>query len=112
MQEVQPEWFAGRLRELREQAGLSRQELADKAGLKVGGIRDLEQGMNGPTWATLLSICKALGVTCEVFTTPPAVQVPAPGPGRPPKAKVPAEDMEPKRPRGRPKKEDGKRPAK
>src|SRR5436309_2336642 len=36
--------FPGRLRELREAAGLSRQQLADKAGLKLGGVRNLEQG--------------------------------------------------------------------
>ena len=82
MADIQPEWFAGRLRELRESAGLSRQELADKAGLKVGGIRDLEQGLNGPTWATMLAICKVLGVDCTAFQTPPLPREPS-GPGRP-----------------------------
>src|SRR5271166_2904887 len=82
---MNPEWFAGRLRELREQAGLSRQELADKAGLKIGGIRDLEQGRRSPVWETVVALCKALGVGCDAFTQEPAEQTPA-KPGRPRKA--------------------------
>jgi transcriptional regulator with XRE-family HTH domain len=79
------EWFAGRLRELRERAGLSRQEVADKAGMKLGGVRDLEQGRRSPTWETVLAISQALGVECTAFTTPPA-ELPPPSPGRPRKA--------------------------
>ena len=37
------ERFAGRLRELREQAGLTQEQLADKAGLTKWGITDLER---------------------------------------------------------------------
>ena len=37
------DWFAGRLRELREQAGLTQQQLGQKAGLSQAGIADLEQ---------------------------------------------------------------------
>jgi transcriptional regulator with XRE-family HTH domain len=82
---MNPEWSGGRLRELREQAGLSRQELADKAGLKLGGIRDLEQGRNKPSWETVLALCQALSVDCSAFTQEPTTQTPA-GPGRPRKA--------------------------
>jgi transcriptional regulator with XRE-family HTH domain len=78
------ERFAGRLKELRIRAGLSQQELADKAGIKLGAVRDLEQGRNGPTWETVLHLCAALGVSCEAFTHEPQ---PAPPPerGRPKK---------------------------
>jgi transcriptional regulator with XRE-family HTH domain len=69
---MKAEWFQGRLRELREAAGLSRQQLADKAGMKLGGIRNLEQGVRLPTWDTVLSLCKALGVKCDAFTEEPA----------------------------------------
>jgi transcriptional regulator with XRE-family HTH domain len=78
-------WFAGRLRELREAAGLSRQQIADKSGLKLNGIRDLEQGRRLPSWPTVLAISQALGVDCNAFTTPPA-EAPPPTPGRPRKA--------------------------
>lgn len=64
--------FGGRLRELREQAGLTRQELADRAGLKLGGIRDLEQGVNQPKWGTVVALSQALGVSCEAFLEEPA----------------------------------------
>jgi transcriptional regulator with XRE-family HTH domain len=79
------EWFAGRLRELREQAGLSREELAEQAGMKVGGIRDLEQGVNQPRWETVLVLAKVFGVTCEAFNQQPTER-PAVKPGRPRKA--------------------------
>jgi transcriptional regulator with XRE-family HTH domain len=76
--------FAGRLRELREAKGLSRQQLAEKAGLKVGGIRDLEQGRRLPGWETVLALAEALSVTPNAFTEPPAGK-PAPKRGRPKK---------------------------
>jgi transcriptional regulator with XRE-family HTH domain len=95
------EWFAGRLRELREEKGLSREQLADAAGMKVGGIRDLEQGLHVPSWKTVIALCDALGVSSEAFRQKPADRPPA-TPGRPRKPE-PAEQL-PKRPRGRPRK--------
>ena len=83
---MKPEWFAGRLRELREQAGLSRQQLADRAGMKSeAGIRNLEQGIRRPSWDTVLALCQALGVSCDAFTRPPG-ELPPPRVGRPRKA--------------------------
>jgi len=101
---MKAEWFAGRLRELREAKGLSREQLADKAGMKVGGIRDLEQGLHVPSWKTVLSLCAALDVSCEAFNQEPADR-PAATVGRP--RKPVADDASaaaPKRPRGRPRK--------
>ena len=95
------EWFAGRLRELRESRGLSREQLAKAAGLKIGGVRDLEQGLHSPAWKTVIALCHALEVTPDAFTTQPADRPPATV-GRPRKA-VPAE-MVTKKPRGRPRK--------
>jgi transcriptional regulator with XRE-family HTH domain len=100
---MNPEWFAGRLRELREAAGLTQTQLADKAGMKLGGVQNLEQGRTYPTWPTVLALAEALGVTCEAFTRPPAEREPV-GPGRPPKEKDDAEASRPRRPRGRPRK--------
>jgi transcriptional regulator with XRE-family HTH domain len=106
-EDEQVRWFAGRLRELREGAGLSREGLAERAGLKVGGVRDLEQGRREPGWRTVLALARALGVGCTAFLQEPAARPPA-GPGRPRKA--PPEDagqQQPKRPRGRPRKGSG-----
>ena len=79
------EHFGARLRELREAAGLSRKDLAERAGMKSeGGIRNLEQGVNGPTWETVLALAKALGVDCTAFAEEPTEAPTAPRkPGRP-----------------------------
>ena len=79
------EMFAGRLRELRTEAGLSQQELAEKAGMTKDGIAHLEQGRRSPSWETVLALCAALGVSCEAFTVSPSPTEP-PGRGRPRKA--------------------------
>jgi len=80
---VSVDWFAGRLRELREAAGLSRKELAARAGMQSeAGIRNLEQGIRKPTWETVLALCQALKVSCEAFTQAPTPTEPA-AQGRP-----------------------------
>jgi transcriptional regulator with XRE-family HTH domain len=90
---MKAEWFAGRLRELREQAGLSRQQLADRAGMKLGGIRNLEQGMRKPSWETVLALCQALRVSCDAFTKQPG-ELPPPRAGRPRKLPASAEPLD------------------
>lgn len=61
--------FGDRLRELRTSAGISRKELATKAGFRSeAGIRNLEQGLYKPAWETVLAICKALGLECTAFS--------------------------------------------
>jgi transcriptional regulator with XRE-family HTH domain len=79
---MNPEWFAGRLKELREGAGLTRDELAERAGLSKFGISDLEQGRRLPGWETVLLLCQALGVECTAFAQQPATSEKV-GRGRP-----------------------------
>jgi transcriptional regulator with XRE-family HTH domain len=99
--------FAGRLKELREQNGLSQKQLADKAGIGQRTISHLEQGVNKPSWETVQALCQALAISCEAFNQEPAAR-PEPSRGRPPKEKdAPAEPGKPKRPRGRPRKGKG-----
>jgi transcriptional regulator with XRE-family HTH domain len=50
-----------RLRELKEQAGLSGYALAKKAGLTTGAYYALEAGSTKPTYDSLLSLARALG---------------------------------------------------
>jgi transcriptional regulator with XRE-family HTH domain len=59
--------FGERLKELREAAGLTQPELAERAGLNRFGIAKLEQGVREPTWATVQALAKALGVRCSAF---------------------------------------------
>src|SRR5262245_50609758 len=80
-----PEHFGQRLKELREQTGLTQQGLAEKAGLSQRAVSHWEQGLREPSWSMVLALCSALGVDCTTFTVVPAGK---PGPrlrGRPPK---------------------------
>lgn len=84
------EYFGARLRELREQAGLSRKELAEKAGLQSeAGIRNLEQGIRSPSWETVIALADALGCSTEAFREKPTAEAEQPRkPGRPRKQKT------------------------
>lgn len=94
------ERFAGRLRELREQAGLTQEQLADRAGLTKWGITDLERGRRSPTWETVLVLCEALGVKCTAFTQQPATMDKR-GRGRPRKTAGASRDKPPATPKRR-----------
>ena len=59
--------FAVRLKELREAAGLSQQQLAERAGMHLYGIAKLEQGVREPGWVTVLDLAAALGVEPNDF---------------------------------------------
>jgi DNA-binding XRE family transcriptional regulator len=62
--------FTLRLRTLREAAGLTQAQLAEKAGLSVQAIAALEQGTRGPTWDTVRRLAYALKVGVEKFKSP------------------------------------------
>ena len=59
--------FSGRLRELRDKAGLTQAALADKAGIHLHSLIKLERGEREPQWASVRALAKALGVTCQAF---------------------------------------------
>ncbi len=99
--------FARRLKELREGAGLTQQQLGEQAGMHKLSVAKLEQGIREPTWATVQALADALGVSCEAFREEPG-PMPEPQRGRPRKAAPAGEEarekLAPKRPRGRPRK--------
>jgi transcriptional regulator with XRE-family HTH domain len=64
---VRPMTFAERLRELREQAGLTQAALAERSALSIGAVRNYEQGLREPYWAALFMLADALGVSSEAF---------------------------------------------
>jgi transcriptional regulator with XRE-family HTH domain len=59
--------FGERMRELREAVGLSEAKLADKAGLPFGSVHGYGLGRRKPSFAAVVKIARALGVTCEAF---------------------------------------------
>jgi transcriptional regulator with XRE-family HTH domain len=71
-----------RIRELREGAGLSRDQMAEAAGVSVRAVVQWELGEREPGWFNMLALAGALGVDCTAFTQAPAEREPA-GPGRP-----------------------------
>jgi len=69
--------FARQLIALREKAGLTKYELAKRAGLSRQSLSLLEMGEREPTWETVQRLAAVLGVTCEQFTSP-TLEVPTP----------------------------------
>jgi putative transcriptional regulator len=97
-------YLAARLKELREQAGLTQAELAERAGLSQRSISHWEQEIREITWRNVVALAEALGVTPDAFLVEPQDRPPQ-GRGRPPKAKA-EEPPAPKKSRGRPKKRE------
>lgn len=54
--------FASRLKQAREQAGLTQQAFADKLGVTKNSISNYENGVSSPKWAILLKIFDVLHV--------------------------------------------------
>jgi transcriptional regulator with XRE-family HTH domain len=65
--------FNERLKELREKAGLTQEGLARAADISLSSVSKLEQNPTDPSWSTVQSLAKALGVDCKAFE---AVQEP------------------------------------
>jgi transcriptional regulator with XRE-family HTH domain len=59
--------LAGRLRSLREAAGLSVQELAEAAGLDRAQLWRIEKGKQGAAWETIVKLAEALEISTEAF---------------------------------------------
>jgi transcriptional regulator with XRE-family HTH domain len=94
------EWFAARLRELREQSALTQQQLADAASLTREGVAQLETGRREPAWRTVVALCQALSVTADAFLQEPSAP-PDTKRGRPRKAPVEARGDKPKKTAGK-----------
>lgn len=71
--------FGPQLRALRERAGLTQQQLAERAGLHRQGIVKLERGEREPAWSTLLALAVALKVGLQDFADMEAAED-SPGP--------------------------------
>jgi transcriptional regulator with XRE-family HTH domain len=97
MREGKAMTFAQKLRELRDQAGLSEMALARKSGVAFGALHYYVLGRRKPSFAAVVKLAAALGVTCEAFADCDDVRgedareqesvTPAPKRGRPPKPK-------------------------
>ena len=59
--------FGKRLQILREEQGISQSDLAERSGQHRQSISKIERGERMPTWATVVALAKALGVTPNDF---------------------------------------------
>jgi len=57
--------LANRIKELREQKGISQEELAHRAGLSRTGMGFLETGKRWPRLDTLMKVAQGLNVTVD-----------------------------------------------
>ena len=60
----------GRLKTLRQAAGLSQRQLAERAGVPHGQISMIETGRSSPSVASLRRILGGLGITMSAFFAP------------------------------------------
>ena len=61
------ETFGEKLRELRERAGLTQAELAEKLQTTQMIVSRWERGGRVPTWSAIQKLADALGVSTEAF---------------------------------------------
>jgi DNA-binding XRE family transcriptional regulator len=81
--------FGARLRELREGAGLTQKELADRAGLSQNAVSQWEQGNREPLVSNAMTLAEVLGCDiADLFKSPSPGTKPA-GRGRPPRGGPP-----------------------
>ena len=65
--------ISGKLRELRDAAGLTQRALANRAGVTVNTVSELERGENdNPTLGVLKALAVALGVPVTALFEQPA----------------------------------------
>ncbi len=60
--------FVGqRIRQYRKKSGLSQEKLAEKTGLSVIAISNIERGVNYPAFEHFISIANALNVSADML---------------------------------------------
>lgn len=52
---------------LRERAGLSPSELAERAGVSTSSLTRIESGDEDPSWGDMRGVAKGLGVSMELL---------------------------------------------
>src|SRR3954452_20979059 len=97
-------FFAGKLKALRERAGLSQPVPAQRSGVVVSTIRQFEYGRREPTYGTLVKLASGLGVSLAAFdvqaplpSATPATETPAAVPAPPPPAEEPPPQKKPRK---------------
>jgi transcriptional regulator with XRE-family HTH domain len=56
------------VRILRERAGLSPEEVAERGGISTSWLRRIESGDHDPSWGSMRRVARGLGVSMEVLS--------------------------------------------
>lgn len=59
--------FAAALRSARQEAGMTQEDLADRAEVSVRFISQLETGKRQPSLSALAAVCRGLGIPMSVL---------------------------------------------
>jgi transcriptional regulator with XRE-family HTH domain len=70
METLAETFFSLRLKQLREAAGLTQRQLAERARLNRVTVAKFEAGTRSPSWETVIDLADALGVECTAFVEP------------------------------------------
>ena len=71
------------IKDRREAAGMTQQDLAVKAGLSVSNLSQIEQGKKeDPRISTVSALARTLGVTVDQLLTPAAAPAAEPSPAK------------------------------
>lgn len=62
-----PSAFGQRLRELREEAGITLAELGQRAGMHFTAVSRIERGVVEPNWPTVVKLAAALDADLNKF---------------------------------------------
>ena len=87
-------WTGARLRELREAASMSQQELADRLNVSRETVARWETDQREPNWTNVRAMAHAMGVDCRAFEQAPAEGTTPATRGRP-RMVQPVEDAAP-----------------
>lgn len=74
--EIADQPLSARLRQRRQELGLTLKEVADRAGLSVGFISQIERGITTPSLSSLASVSRVLGAHVGDFLSQPKVTAP------------------------------------
>lgn len=62
-----------RVKDLRDKAGLTQQQVAERAGLSISIVTKIEYGLTGdPRWSTMLALARGLGCSVADLVDPPS----------------------------------------
>jgi transcriptional regulator with XRE-family HTH domain len=59
--------FSEKLQALRKERDLTQEQLAVRASIPVGSLRNLEQGYRLPSWLNVVKIARALEISTDVL---------------------------------------------